>query len=172
MAAYAAAAIWLVAVTVSQWDAPTFIYVAGFGLAIVLVLLGSFHAAGYSRSTEAFFAYGCLGGLMLGPIYIALGRHFPFGIQIILSIACFVALGALARTCAVLRWRLQDRTASPRINRSVSDNSGTPIAAAQTARCPETGPTTIPNTTAPAAFRDQLTRSAGTIAARSGNSPG
>lgn len=84
-------------------------YIAGFGGAMALVLLGARHAANYSRSTEAFFGFGCLGGLLLGPAYIWLGRYTSPAVQASLSMICIIAIGALARMIAVRRWRCQDR---------------------------------------------------------------
>jgi hypothetical protein len=81
-----------------------------WGVMIAVILIGSFHAAGYSRTPEAFFAFGGIGALLLGPVYVWMGSRFSLPLQVTFCVICIATLGFLARACATLRWLIQDST--------------------------------------------------------------
>jgi len=119
MAAYMAAAIFLCFLATptrrffrsGQWSHDFFsdIY---YILALAILLVGSFHAAGYSRSIEGFFGCGALFSLMLAPLYVYIGRSHSVWVQLLAVILGATLLGSLLCTAATTRWRLQDRPSS------------------------------------------------------------
>ena len=91
-------------------DADTFALLAP--AAMFPVVFGAFHAARFSRSREAFFCYGCLGGLLLFPpllLMLERWRMLDGGLAVLLSLgfclAAILAVGFLTRRAATLQWR-------------------------------------------------------------------
>ncbi|HEY8748372.1 MAG TPA: hypothetical protein VIM11_10380 [Tepidisphaeraceae bacterium] len=92
-------------------------------LALLLLMCGSFHAAGYSRSIEAFFGCGAMYCLLLGPLYIYIGRTQPLWVQLAAAIGAAIGLGSLTGMAAAARWRWQDRVqASHGIRNSIRNS--------------------------------------------------
>jgi hypothetical protein len=80
-----------------------------YGIALAILLCGTFHAAGYSRSFEGFFGCGALSSLLLAPLYVYIGLSHPVRVQLAAVIAGAVILGTIACAVAAVRWQAQDR---------------------------------------------------------------
>lgn len=88
-------------------------------IAVLLVIGGAFHAAGSSRSREAFLCYGSLGGLLLSPALVMLASHFrllttgwTYALAVVGCVAPVVLIGFVTRWTAMLRWHLLGRKTS------------------------------------------------------------
>jgi hypothetical protein len=101
MALYMASIVVCVILAV-KFDAPLY-----YPAALAILMLGSFHAAGYSRSIEAFFGCGAMCSLMLWPLYMNFSRSAR--LQMIAVVCAIVTLGVISSSSAALRWRRQDR---------------------------------------------------------------
>lgn len=111
-------------------------------IAMIVILVGAFHAAKWCRSPALFLAFGCAGAMLLRPFYVG-DKRVGFSmnsrsdvINAIFKWTIFVlAVGIVSRLLATLRWKLRDRTRGqpPRCKVCGYDLRATPI------RCPECG---------------------------------
>lgn len=107
----------------------------------VLLLLGSWVAAGNIRSRLVFIVYGAVGGLTFGELFLYhVGRPYnydPLWIQIIPFCAFVAASSFVCRGVATVRWRVDDRRAAQARDRC--QNCGYLLYGLATKRCPECG---------------------------------
>jgi rRNA maturation protein Nop10 len=107
----------------------------------VVLLLGSWIAAGNTRSRLAFIFYGAVGGLTLGELFLYhVGRPYnydPLWIQIFPFCAFVAASAFVCRGVATIRWRVDDRRAVRVKDRC--QHCGYLLYGLTAKRCPECG---------------------------------